>query len=175
MKILKNILIAILVLIGILLITAAFLPKEFRSERAIVIEKPQHEVFDYIKYVKNQDNFGVWQLMDPEMKTSETGVDGTVGFKYSWEGKKTGKGSQTITHIAEGERIDTELDFGFGEPAHAYFITDSEGGDRTRVTWGMHGRSPYPWNIMGLFFDVGDDFEEGLENLKEIMEARPNP
>jgi len=31
---------------------------------------------------------------------------------------------------------------------------------------------PYPFNIMGLFFDMNKDFKAGLSNLKEILEKQ---
>lgn len=61
MKIIKKILLGLLALIVLLLVVALFVPKEFKSERQIIINKPRQEVFDYLKYVKNQNNFGVWQ------------------------------------------------------------------------------------------------------------------
>lgn len=170
MRILKKLLLFIVALIALLLIVALFVPKDFKSERSIVINKPKQEVFNYIRQVKNQDNFGVWQLSDPAMKKDFQGTDGTVGFKYSWDSEKLGKGSQTITKIAEGEIVETELDFGFGDPAQAYFITKEANPQSTNITWGLKGRSPYPMNLMSLFFDVGKDFEEGLENLKKQLE-----
>lgn len=172
MRIFKKVLIILLIIIALPLIVALFVSKTFKSEREIVIEKPINQVFDYIKYVKNQDNFGTWQLSDPEMQTKSEGTDGTVGFKYSWEGKRTSKGSQTITNISENNRIDTELDFGMGEPAQSYIITEGVGPNQTKVTWGISGKTPYPWNLMSLFYDMGDDFEKGLQNLKEILEAQ---
>lgn len=170
MKIIKKILLGLLALIVLLLVVALFVPKEFKSERQVIINKPRQEVFDYLKYVKNQNNFGVWQKSDPEMKTSFEGTDGQVGFKYSWNGKKVGKGSQTITKIVDGERIETELDFGFGDPATAFFLVKDAGTGQTSVTWGITGKSPWPFNIMSLFYDMGKDFEKGLENLKDILE-----
>ena len=97
MKIIKKILLG-LALIVLLLVVALFVPKEFKSERQIIINKPRQEVFDYLKYVKNQNNFGVWQKADPEMKTSFEGTDGQVGFKYSWDGK-VGKGSKPLPKL----------------------------------------------------------------------------
>ncbi len=172
MKIVKGILLGILAIIVIALIVAAILPKTFTSEREIVINKPRSEVFEYIKYIKNQDNFGVWQLSEPDLKKTFEGTDGTVGFKYSWDGKKLGKGSQTITNIVEGEKIESKLDFGFGDPATAHFITTDAGPGQTKVTWGISGKSPYPFNIMSLFYDMGDDFEKGLQNLKNVLEKQ---
>lgn len=174
MKTLKKILIVILVIIAIPLVLALFIKKEFQSEREIVIDRPVTQVFDYVKHVRNQDNFGIWQLSDPEATLLANGTDGTVGFTYSWDGEKVGKGSQTITEIIEGERVETLLDFGFGKPATSYFLTENIGNDQTKVTWGMAGTTPYPLNIMSLFYDLGDDFEEGLQNLKNILENENN-
>lgn len=170
MKFFKYLIIGLLALIVLLLVIALFVPKQFKSEREIVINKPKQEVFDYIKYVKNQDNFGVWQLSDTAIKTTSTGEDGTVGFKYSWESKKLGNGSQTITGIKEGERLETELYFGFGEPAKSYITTTAINENATKVMWGISGHSPYPFNLMTLFMDLGKDFEKGLSNLKEVLE-----
>ena len=57
MKILKRILIAIVLLIAMALITALFVKKDYAVEREIVINKPQKEVFDYIKFVKKSRPF----------------------------------------------------------------------------------------------------------------------
>ncbi len=170
MKFLKITALVLVAVLALALIAAALLPKDFDSHREIIINQPKQEVYDYIKYIKNQDNFGVWQLSDPDLKASFEGEDGQVGFKYSWESDKLGKGSQTLTYLQEGERMESELDFGFGEPAKAYFQLEETAPDQTKVTWGLTGRSPYPLNLMNLFFDVGRDFEQGLVNLKNVLE-----
>lgn len=170
MNLLKKILLVLLGVVILVLIIAAFLPKTFKSERSIVINRPQQEVFDYVKYIKNQDNYGKWNLMDSEMQKSYEGTDGTVGFKYTWDGKKVGKGSQTIVSITEGQEIETSLDFGFGDPATSHMIVEPVSESETKVTWGISGKSPWPMNIMGLVYDMGGDFEEGLTNLKNLLE-----
>lgn len=177
MKILKRILIAIVIIIAIPLIVALFIPKESTSEGQVVINKPKQEVFDYIKYVKNQDNFGVWQLSDPDMKTTSEGEDGTVGFKYSWDSEKLGKGAQVITNIVEGERMESDMFFyDFDDtPSKAYFAVDEQAPDQTLVKWGISWTTPYPWNLMSLFYNMDKDFDKGLEKLKEIVEAQESP
>ena len=52
-------------------------------------------------------------MKDPDMKKSYSGIDGTKGFIYSWDrkDKNVGAGSQEITNIHEGSRIDYELIF----------------------------------------------------------------
>ncbi len=170
MKIIKRILILIVALIAILLIVALIAPKEFKAQSEILINKPQQEVYDYIKYVKNQDNFGKWQLMDPNMKKTFTGTDGTVGFKYSWDSEVLDQGSQTITQIQDGKGIETEMFFGFGDPAKSYLYTEDAGNNQTKVVWGIQGKSVYPFNLMNLVYNMDKDFAEGLKNLKEVLE-----
>src|SRR5690554_3538157 len=177
MIILKRILIAIVIIIAIPLIVALFVPKESTSEGQVVINKPKQEVFNYIKYVKNQDNFGVWQLSDPDMETTSEGADGTVGFKYSWDSEKMGKGAQVITKIEEGERMESDMFFyDFDDtPSKAYFVIEEQAPDQTLVKWGISWTTPYPWNLMGLFYNMDKDFNKGLEKLKEIVENQESP
>lgn len=177
MKTLKKILIVILILIVIPLIVALFVPKKYKSSGEIVINKPQKEVFEYIRYVKNQDNFGVWQLSDLNMTKTAEGTDGTVGFRYSWDSETLGKGAQVITRIVENERMESDLffyDFG-DEPNKSYITVGEKSPNETLVKWGISGKSPYPFNLMNLFMNMDKDFDKGLRNLKEIVEKQPSP
>lgn len=178
MKTLKKVLIGIGVIIAIPLIVALFIPKEYAVEREIIINKPKAEVFDYIKYLKNQDNFSKWATMDPAMKKSYRGTDGTVGFVSAWESQddEVGTGEQEIVKITEGDRIDYELRFmePFEAQEPAFMTTESVSPTSTRVRWGFSGEMPYPLNIMMLFYDmeemIGADLNYGLQRLKEELE-----
>jgi hypothetical protein len=178
MKILKKILLFIVAIVAIALIAALFISNDMKAEREIVIKKPKQQVFDYIKYVKNQDNFSKWNKMDPGMKKTYIGTDGTVGFSYAWDSEKgeVGKGSQTITAIKEGERMDCDLHFlkPFESKAKTYFATTVVNDSTTKVTWAFDSKMPYPFNLMKLFMNmekaIGDDFSTGLTNLKAVLE-----
>jgi hypothetical protein len=177
MKIIKVLLLAVLAIIVIALIAALFVKKEYSVEREVVINKPKKEVFDYIKYVKNQDHFSKWNQMDPNMKKSYQGTDGTVGFIYAWDSdKEAGKGEQEIKNITEGERVDFELRFEkpMESTAPAYLITEQMTENQTRVKWGFKGTMPYPMNLMLVVmnFDemIGNDLQTGLNNLKNVLE-----
>lgn len=173
---LKKILYVVLGLIALVLVVAAFTSKEMGTESSIVINKPKSVVFDYLVQLKNQDNFSIWNMKDPNMKKEYSGIDGTVGFIYSWESENNdvGEGAQEIKAIVPGERIDMELRF--EEPmemsSQAYFTTTSVNDSTTSVTWGFKGSAPYPLNIMCLFMDKTMDgaFDKGLNNLKGILE-----
>lgn len=178
MKILKGILLTLLALVILVLIVALFVKKDFVVEREIVINKPKNEVFSYIKFVKNQDRFSKWNRLDPKMKKSYKGTDGQIGFVYSWESdnKQVGKGEQEIANIVDGEKIEMKLRFKvpFESESEAYMNTEAVDSKTTKVKWGFKGTSPYPFNIMGLFFDmenaIGSDLGTGLSNLKKVLE-----
>jgi hypothetical protein len=105
MKIVKIILLVVAILIAIPLIVALFVKKEYVVEREVTINKPKEAVFDYVKYLKNQDNYSKWVRMDPNIKKDFRGTDGTVGFVYAWNGnEKAGKGEQEIKNITQGEK-----------------------------------------------------------------------
>jgi effector-binding domain-containing protein len=182
MKILKKIVIVIVILIALPLIAALFINGEYAVVRETNISKSKQEVFDYIKYLKNQDNFSVWSKIDPEMKKGFEGEDGTIGCYASWEStnEEVGKGEQEITGITEGERIDFELRFmePFESTDYAYFTTASKEDGSTTVQWGFNGKMPYPMNLMLLFMNMEEmlapSLEEGLANLKEILEKTPS-
>lgn len=175
MKILKRILFVIAAIIVLLLISALLVKKDFSITKEVVINKPVSEVFSYIKYIKNQDNYSVWNQLDPNMKKSYSGTDGTPGFVYAWEGNKdVGKGEQEIKAIEENKRVDIELRFkepmeGINQSA---IITTPVDAGKTKVQWEFYGTSPYPFNLMNLCMDamVGGDLQKNLVNLKNALE-----
>lgn len=178
MKILKRIGLLLLALIALVLITALFVKKEMHAEREVVINKPKEDVFNYVKYLKNQNDFSKWVSIDPAMKKDFHGTDGTVGFVSAWESdnSKVGKGEQSITGIKDGERIDYNIHFikPMESSATSYMITEAVSDNQTKVKWGFDSRMPYPFNVMRLFMDmdkmIGDDFTTGLNNLKTKLE-----
>lgn len=178
MKILKRIVLIIVGLIAILLIAAIFVNKDYAVEKQIIINKPKSEVFEYIKHLKNQDNYSKWATMDPNMKKTYRGTDGTVGFVSAWESEdeNVGVGEQEILKITEGERVDFELRFikPFESTDAAYMTTEVLEDNQTRVRWGFNGHMDYPMNLMLLFMNfeemIGGDFQQGLSKLKTIIE-----
>jgi hypothetical protein len=180
MKLYQKILIIIAVIIAIPLIVALFLPSDYAIEREITISKPKQFVFDYVKYLKNQDYYSVWNMADPKMKKNYTGTDGTVGFIAAWDSKNSdvGKGEQEILKITDGESIETKLRFKipFEAEDNAYMTTQSVDENTTKVKWGFSGSYTYPFSLMGLIFGmekkVGGDLASGLANLKVLLEKQ---
>jgi uncharacterized protein YndB with AHSA1/START domain len=149
--------------------------KGYKTHREMVINAPRQKVFDYLKQIKNQDNFNKWLMLDPTMKKEFKGTDGTVGFIYGWNGNKEGgEGEQEIKAINEGKNIDMELRFvrPFGGVAHAKMATDSLSDNQTKVTWNTESQIKYPMNIMlpMIVNMLQKDMGTSLTTLKGILE-----
>lgn len=178
MKIFFGILLVLAGIIVLLLIIGIFTKKNYSVAREVVIGKSKAEVFDYLRFLKNQNKFSVWGSMDPNMKTFFSGTDGSEGFVSAWESdnKNVGKGEQEILKIVDGERIDYEIRFlkPFKSTSWAYITTASVDSGHTRVHWEFNGKMKYPTNLMLVFMNmssmVGNDLDKGLQNLKSIME-----
>jgi len=172
---------AFTILVGIillLLIIALFIKKEYTIERVIVINRPKAVVYDYLRLLRNHNNFIKWAQIDPDMKKEYRGTDGTVGFVSAWDStnKQVGKGEQEVIKIQEGEKIDYELRFirPFEGISYASIANVAVGEQQTRVIWVFNGKMKYPMNLMLLFMNLekmlAKDLDEGLEKLKSILE-----
>ncbi len=167
----------ILGIIAALLLAGLVIPQGIHATKEIVINKPVGEVFNYIKYLKNQQHYSKWATLDPDIKNEFRGTDAQPGFVNHWVGnKKVGEGEQEITAIEEGKAIHTDLRFikPFKSFAKAKMTAEAVDANSTKVTWGFESKMNYPMNIMKLFMNmsemVGKDFSAGLANLKAVME-----
>jgi len=175
MSILITILLVLAGIIALLLIIALFMRKQYTIQRDIIINAPLQKVFDYLKQLKNQDNFNKWVMVDPVMKRDFKGTDGTVGFIYAWDGnKKAGAGEQEIKAIEAGKRIETEIRFvrPFPGIAQANLLTESVSPNQTKVTWSNASFMKYPMNIMLSSIEkmLAKDMDTSLNTLKTILE-----
>lgn len=175
MKILKIIGLGIVALIVLLLLVAFFIPNDYTVSVSTTINKPRKVVFDYVKMVKNQEDYSIWVMQDPNVNMDYQGVDGTVGFKASWDSKddNVGAGSQFITAISE-ERIDVDLHFERpmkGE-AKASTLLESISENETKITAEFYGNSSYPMNLMNFMGEkyITEAETQNLANLKKILE-----
>jgi hypothetical protein len=162
-------------IIALLLFVALFMKKEHYVQCEIVINAPQQKVFDFVKMLKNQDQFNKHAKADPERKEEYTGTDGTVGFMIAWNGNKNvGEGQKEITNIIEGKRIEAEIRFVRPMTTSATIImeTESLSDTQTKVTWSNAGKLNYPLNIMIPLFEkmLPKDMDASLFALKELLE-----
>jgi hypothetical protein len=176
MKILSIILGLIAAIIAGILIIALFMKKDYSISSEIVINRPKSVVYDYIKNIRNQENYSKWVMADPNVKLAYKGTDGTVGFISSWasEMKNVGVGEQEITNMVEGEKLDMEIRF--EKPfkgvstANTSLVAINE--NQTKYTNTFNTHSPYPMNIMAPMMKkmLTKDMDETSSRLKAVLE-----
>lgn len=99
----KKILLSLVAIVALLLIIAAFLPKDFSLTAETTINAPQLQVRNYVKMLTHQTHYSVRVMADPDIKLSYSGTDGTVGFRQARDSQMTnvGAGEQEITAMQE--------------------------------------------------------------------------
>lgn len=175
MNVITIILLILAGIIALVFILALFMKKEHYVKRDIIINAPQQKVFDYIKLLKNQDEFNKDAKTDPNRKRAFKGTDGTVGYIYSWSGNKdAGVGEKEIIHIVEGKSIETEIRFEkpFKAVGRAIMETESLSDDQTKVYWSNAGVLKYPLNLLIPMVErsVAKGMDTSLSTLKKILE-----
>lgn len=177
MKAVKVILMILAVIFVIWLAASALSPSHAHLERSLEIKAPPQVVFDQVNNLGNWEKWSYWNELEPDAKKTYEGPEAGVGSKYSWEGKKTGKGSMVIVESVAPQTIKTELDFGGDGQAKSGFLFEPFG-QGTRVTWDFDSDLGFTQRVsMMLMMDkfLGEAYEKGLDNLKKVCEGLPSP
>jgi effector-binding domain-containing protein len=173
----KKVLYVIIGLIVVYLILCIAGPSVVKVERSTAVNAPATLVMKQLGDLPFfQEKWSPWREMDPNMTYTYTGTPGTVGHKYNWEGNdEVGKGSLELTAITQ-DSIIQNLHFEDMGDSKTYFAV--KGDDKSsNVTWGMEMRPPFFFRAMALFMNmekmVGEHYEKGLANFKQIVETMP--
>ncbi len=177
MKFLKQIGILLLFIVIVTAVLSLVLPTRQKIERTTTINAPANMVYDYLTKLENFNQVTVWNKRDSTVKYNKTGTDGTIGAAFIWEGDIaiSGKGKMTITALEPNKKIAHALEFTYPKKgsANSVFLLNEVNGTTT-VTWTFDMATPRPWNIFNLFYsmdeEMGGDFDEGLVQLKKMME-----
>lgn len=175
-----TILLFLLTVVAIALILGFVLPSKVHVERQTLIDAAPEEIFTHVSDFNAWGAWSPWATMDPDANMTIKGSG--VGQSMTWdsENPKVGKGSQQFTQIDEPNKVVTHLDFGdMGVSDASFTLKPTEG--KTLVTWSLDSdmREGVPLmkkpmnTYFGFFMDamLGKTYEEGLANLKALVEA----
>ena len=176
MRILRNLLIGLVVLIAAIAAGSYLLPRNVIVEREITIDAAPEDIYHHIQSLQAFTEWSPWNGRDPNMTVNFSGPETGVGNVMEWQSDvpEVGNGRQEIVSVSENAEVRTALDFGDMGTAEAWWLlSEAEGG--TTVTWGLNadmGNTP-PGRLMGLMMDglVGADYDTGLLNLKTLVEG----
>lgn len=177
----KKILIVLVGLIAAFLIVVALQPSGYAIARTQIMAAPPAVVFAQVNDLHKWDAWSPWARMDPAAKNTFEGPPEGTGAVFRWAGNdQIGEGSMTIIESKPGELVRVRLDFlkpmaGTSESQ----LTFAKEGNGTVVTWTMTGKNDFVGKVVCLFMNMdkmlGGQFDQGLANLKGVVEAAPRP
>ncbi|MEQ1849842.1 MAG: SRPBCC family protein [Candidatus Peribacteraceae bacterium] len=174
-KTLKKVALVLLVLVLLVLGVAAFQPSYATYSRSLNMEAQPREIMQNIVNFRAWEKWSPYEKRDPEMKRTLGGETQGKGATYAWDGNSdVGAGTMEITSVTPTEVV---IDIAFTRPMEGKNIVNftlKPEGAMTNVTWSMAGPVNFMGKLMGLFMDfdaiMAKDFDEGLMNLKTIVE-----
>jgi len=177
MKFLKRFVLIILLLVLALIGIGYMLPDSAHVERDIRIDAKPETVFPYVNNFRKFNEWSPWSDWAPDIEYSYSGPDSGVGARMSWQSAnpEVGSGSILITQSKPPERVATRLDFGAQGDATSFFDIEPAG-NGSRVVWGFD--TQFGNNIVERYFGlmlemwVGGDYEQGLQELKTVVEKQ---
>ncbi len=162
---------------GALVAYASTQPDDFRVQRSIVINAPPDKIYPLIADFKAWPAWSPWEHKDPDMKRTYSEPSGGQGATYAWDGnKEIGSGEMVMSEATTPSKVTLDMHFKspFEARNKAEFVLVPEG-DKTNVTWAMHGPSPLLSKVICLFMNmdtmVGGEFEKGLTAMKAKAEG----
>lgn len=178
MKFVKGILYFIVIMLFAALLAAVFAPSKKIVERRITIDSSAGSIYKELSNVERWKNWDAWYTKDTLQVREYFGTkgDSNYGFAYTSENPDVGSGRMDVLEMKENERIDVRYTFenGFGtSTADGYMILE-ENEVYTDVTFGLVSKKTYPASLLNIFIEkwIGNDYEEGLENLKSRVENK---
>lgn len=178
MKILKRIGWIVLALVAIISLVGFFLPSKVHVERSIMVNQSAEVPFNLVNDLTKWNLWSPWYKMDSLAPYVFAEITAGKGASFSWASKhwQVGTGKLTIQESVPNSLLKIELamqDWDASE-IELRFIP---AGDGTKVTWSMNSDMGY--NLVGRWFGLmmdammGDDFENGLADIKRVSEATP--
>ena len=180
MVIIKRILLAIVALLVLFFVVGFLLPKDLRVERSTEIDASPQAVFAMVGDFRQFNRWQPWAQIDPTTRYEYEGPPMGAGSRMTWysDHPEVGNGMQEIIVSTPYSRISMNLDFGGQGTAVAdYLIDETDGG--SVLTWtletNMGGNPLMGYVALAMGNMIGASYEQGLANLKEILENQPEP
>jgi len=153
------------------------MPKPYAFNVSATINAPINDVFEVMNDLDQLNAWSPFVAMDKTVTSTVSTPAKGVGAVYSWDGKRIGKGTMTITSATKPHRIAMDMVFNNNKTTTAlseYLLTEND--DSTSVTWAMSGeRTTGMWlmaTVLGMDTMMKKNFADGLSSLKKLVESK---
>ncbi|QCK14742.1 SRPBCC family protein [Mangrovivirga cuniculi] len=160
-----------------LALTIVFAPSNVKLERIVSVKASPEEIYPHISDLKKFNEWSPWYKLDPNAKYSFIGSGHGIGSIMKWESKErdVGNGQMEIIEIKPNESVTMEMYFGQDDvPAYATLALSPINPAETEVSWNFEAEMTGFSKLFGLMMEtmLGPSYEEGLNNLKNTVEAK---
>lgn len=177
----QPIIIAAIILVAIIVSALVYIstrPDSFQIRRSAEIPSSPDVLFGIINDLHRWSEWSPYEKFDPQMKKSFEGAAFGPGASYAWNGNKhVGEGRLTIVESQPGEHVTMKLEFSRPFKCNNQVVFKLYPIDNgTNVSWIMDGKNTFISKAFGLLMNmdkmVGQQFEEGLANLKKLVQPK---
>lgn len=178
MSILRSLLLAAVLALFAFLAYVAILPPSVTVTRSATIAATPDEVFPHVNDLRKWQAWSPWARRDPDARTTHAGPESGEGSVFRWDGNdNVGKGAMTIVESRPAEHVAIKLEFErpFEDTAMATLdLAPAAGG--TEIIWKLQDEQDFferaILTLLGLDMEemIGNDYEAGLANLKQVVE-----
>lgn len=173
-----NILILAAVLAAAFILFVASRPSDFCVSRTAIISAPPEALFAQVNNLQRWLEMSPYAKLDPTANYTYARPLEGEGATVAWDGNtKIGQGRMTIAESRANESVRFNLVFKKPfQATNSASFTFEPCREGTKVTWTMDGRSNFICKAVGLIVNcdkmIGDQFDEGLANMKLIAERQ---
>lgn len=168
MKATKIILFSIGIILGLILIIAAFLPATVSISRSIIIKSNPDLVYYQVANLKNWEKWSPFEAED--MSSVYSGPIAEPGMNRDWQSKSKGDGHMEMLFGNPGLEYRSKMSMSNGNHGSELWTFETDSLKQTLVTWTFTFEDlNYPFlRLMGLVSEsvMGPVFEQGLKQLK---------
>ncbi|MEM7400349.1 MAG: SRPBCC family protein [Pseudomonadota bacterium] len=163
-----------LLLLIILGVIGYFLPTNYSVHKTKTISSSTEHIHEYVGDLKKWQEWTAWKGDDPEIEIMLGETTTGIGASQSWIDSHGG-GALIFTSWSPENGIEYDLVFDGGKFKSISTIQYKKASNtRTRVHWNLEGdmKIPIIGGYMALYFKyfIGDMFQQGLDQLKVIVE-----
>jgi hypothetical protein len=171
---LKKTLIAVVVLVAGPLALGFLLPAEQLVGRSVTIDAPPDAIYAHVDNLKSW-TWAPWSATKmPGGRYRYDGPEAGVGARVAWQDEKVGDGKLWLTQADPTRGITYEMSLDGEQHKADGAVRFVPIGPATLVTWTWKARYGHPIaRLMGIIAGerLGEQFEQGLLELKKIAEA----
>ncbi len=172
MKVLKITISAVLILLALFFLSAAFLPSQLQVRAVKMTTAEPNVLYRQINILKNWEPWSPFMETDPNMMMSYKGRKSGIGAICQWTSPNLGTGSMEIVETKVNEFLKFKVLFGDNTEGSMLFHIRPEN-DSTFVQWTFLQDLSYPLErFMGLILKgkIKEFLDDGLINLTFISE-----